>query len=649
MRTLIKNTLGSAVAASLVFGVSACDRSQEQGQADAKPEIAQAVVLDERAYFEELMTAPYGSAAAADAEPVDFAAAFVDLPEGTSLQTGTVTLDPATGATRVEDFAIVYDLNGTGVGLQAEEALFYGFDPNAIADRIKGTNTTASVKVADRIELRNVKSVGMEAVSELFLEEYTDALDEFTPLDDGVVDEVGALAVLNYNFEMEKLLVDGFVLEPFIYAGLETEPLSEEITEIEELMVEVKRDETEGLQMLGAFARAFSLDALAYQGVSITYEMSDEEMAMSMDMSLGLAGLRDYKRGDLDYSASWDGVFSGTFPIPDETSDDFAMKTLPMSGEIKYSAVSGMKLANAFEALSNWEMPAAEEADFFDFGIWEITNYTFDMAGKSLFNADRISFDTDFHWLLPTKINLNLANTGYNVGNLFEVMTEEMGEELDADLTPEDLRKGLQIVEQYGFDCFCGDYNLDLTWNEQTGAIQYRENGKFADAFKGTTSADIGFSTPGRVAGLIEEEDGESLFEEAFKEDFEFRSLEIVMSDTGGLTNLFDMLHAIGQAFPEQEGMAMLAYNDATQLRGLAVNSVIGMKPMVRQEVPGADPWMDALASFLEEGGTLTIAAKPPRPINAALIDEMDDKYAEDDPEPEEIAEIFGFSVTHTK
>ncbi len=112
-------------------------------------------------------------------------------------------------------------------------------------------------------------------------------------------------------------------------------------------------------------------------------------------------------------------------------------------------------------------------------------------------------------------------------------------------------------------------------------------------------------------------------------------------------TDLFEMLHAIGEAFPEQEGMAMLAYNDAVQLRALAVNMVVGMKPMVRQEVPSADPYMDAIAAFLEDGGTLTFSVKPPTPITFDLIESLD--AAEEEPDPDTILDIIGLTVTHTK
>ena len=604
----------------------------------------------ERVFFEELLASSYEGSASDGAEPVDFAAAFADLPEGVSLQTGAVSVVAESGATRVEDFAIVYDLEGTPVGVEADEVLFYGFNPDAIADRIRGTNLEETLSVADRIELRGVKSVGMDAVSELMMDQYISTLEDLAPLDDEVVTELNAIEVFNYNFTMDTLLIEGFELHPFVYAKIEDSAEEEVEFSVDGETITLSsdaNDERLGVQMIGAFARSFSLDAVAYDDLVFEYSMRDSNVEMSMDITVGLSGLRDYDRGDIAYSGSWDSIIGGEFPIPDPDGDGTEMKSVPMTGGVQASTISGFKMAKAFEAMANWEMPATSDTDIFDLGRWEMLDYDLNIADQSLFKSERIVFDSDFHWLLPTKIELSLTDTGYDIGNLFEVMTTEMGEELEPGLSPEDLRKGLEIVEQYGFSCLCGDYSINLNWDEATGAVSYRENGRFAEAFNGNSSADIGFSTPARMAGLFDLEDPEAEFETAFKEDFEFRSYESVLNDTGGLENLFEMLHAIGEAFPEQEGMAMLTYNDAAQLRMLSVNMVNGMKPMVRQELPSADPWMDAVASFLEEGGSLAIAVKPETPITVSMIESFDESDAELG--PEEIVDILGLTVTHTK
>lgn len=639
MKSYLFSSRPLALAAVLSISVTACSGDVEAPDITVEAPPVSEAVSGERAFFEALLTTPFEGTSAGTEEPVDFEAAFADLPDGTRIETGTVSVVEATGATRVEDFAIVYDLDGTGVGLEAEEVFFYGFDPNAIPDRIRGTNLSKSVKVADRIELRGVKSVGMDAVSRLFMDQYVDAIDDLTPIEDDVVAELNAMDVFSYNFEMDTLLLDGLVLEPFEYAApAETDEASASGMDAEERM---------GLQMIGAFARSFSLDALVYRGVGMDYTMRDQDIELNMDISLGLAGMRDYQRGDLAYSGSWDTVFTGAFPIPEAPDSNGPMQLVPMTGGVESSTISGMKLARAFEALANWEMPDSSDTAFMDLGTWEMSNYTMDMSEQRLFESKSFALDTDFHWLLPTKFDLSFSDTGYNLANLFEVMTQEVGDELAPGLTAEDLSRGLDIVEQYGFDCLCGDFSVSLNWDETSGDITYKEQSQFAEAFGGRTLVDLTIPTPEQVADIVTGENAEEQFETAFKQAFEFRQAEISVTDMGGLTNLFEMLHAIGEAFPEQDGMAILAYNDAAQLRNLAVNSVIGMKPMVRQEAPMADPWMDAVASFLEEGGTLTFGAKPPQPIDAEFIESLDADGVE--PEPEEIVEMFGLTVSHTK
>ena len=91
----------------------------------------------------------------------------------------------------------------------------------------------------------------------------------------------------------------------------------------------------------------------------------------------------------------------------------------------------------------------------------------------------------------------------------------------------------------------------------------------------------------------------------------------------------------------------MLTYNDAAQLRMFSINMVNSMRPFARQEFPGVDPYMDAVAAFLEEGGTLTLSANPPTPITVALIESLEESGIE--PGPDEMVEIVGLTVTHTK
>ncbi len=206
----LTRTRSTLVAAGAVLALTSCGQAQV-------PELT-GPDAEERAFFETMLASDFKASDASASSAVDFAAAFADLPDGVSLQTGDVSLDQKSGATRVENFAIVYDLEGTGVGIEVDEVLFYGFDPDAIAARIDGVNLDTKATVAERIELRGVKSIGMDAVSKLMLDEYIGALDELTPAGDEFVDQMNTLEMFNYDFSIETVMMDGLVLETFEYA-----------------------------------------------------------------------------------------------------------------------------------------------------------------------------------------------------------------------------------------------------------------------------------------------------------------------------------------------------------------------------------------------------------------------------------------------
>lgn len=626
-----RNSLKAFLTGTAMLGVTASVPFSAQEPALLEvPETS----MGERAYFELLASQPYSGPISNAAEPVDFAVLFDDLPEGISLKTGAISIDTSTGATVVEDFSIVYDLEGSDVGLLAEEVLFYNFSPAAILDRVNGENLDVSTKVADRIELRDVKTIGMDAVSAMIAQEYLDTIEQGSPLDGEMLSEAAAIRDLTYNFGIEQVLLDGFTFEPFtLKPNADADDADEE------------RD---SLKMIGALAGAFSLDALMYRGVTGDLRFTDEGVEGELEMSMGMSGLRDYDRGNLAFSGSWDMEFGGEVPVPEaEFSGDYSddgYRQMPIDFAVGYSAISDVRLARAFEALSNWEMPDADETDFMRLGTYETTDYTIGVNGETIFKADQIKVDADFHWLLPTSLKLDLTGFGYEFGGLFDALPDLLAEELEPEISLDQAIVGMNIIKKYGFDCFCGDGQLEINWDEETGAIRYDEAGSLADAFASSTLVDLTIPTPATIASLIERGEGEDAFGEIVAEMLEFRSAQMTFADIGGFDRLFPMLHEIGEAFPEVEGMAILAYNEPEQLRTLAYNMVISVKPMVRSELPAADPWMTAAANFIRDGGRLTVSANPPAPINAELIESMDDS----EPTPDAIVEILGLTVTHT-
>ena len=626
----IRNTLITAAA----FGVVACGQT-------STPTVEGVDNAGEKAFFtalasDKLVVTP-------PSEAPDIASAFDSLPNGFRIEMGDISINQASGAAEVSDFAFLYTFKDVDVGLRAKTAQFWDFNPSALGDRIKGANLDQSVKVATRIKMTDVSTVGLTDMYEAMMDGYVDIIQDAVDAD-GALDQDFAdamdMEVKTYEGTIGTLVIDNLVLEPFTFTP--------QAADSENAMDDV--DAMHTFQAIGAGARSFSFDAVMYSDMTFTLEMVQMGADMKMDMEIPLSGIRSYKRGDMAYTASWDSTFDMQMPFPDftqiETSDEPVFTTMPMTGAIALSSVSDMRLSKAFEALSKWEMPSTRETDFMSIGRFVMQNYKVDLDETRVFNADLIDIDlTEAHWLLPTRIAIDVDNFQYDIGGVAEQMFEMMPDE--GGPSPDELAqimRTLDIVNEYDFGCLCGDYDMEITWNEDNGDLNYREEGQFAKAFKSQFSLDMTLPTPSTFTALIEADADESAYEAAFEEDFSFESLAGKITDTGGLERAFNMAGAIGKEFKDEPGMAMLAYNTPEQMRELMVNGTAMMKPMVRQELPAAADWLDAVGAFIKDGGTLSFAMKPSKPLKIADMEDLDP-----DTDPEAFVEAFNISVTHKK
>lgn len=631
--SFIRNSLITAAA----FGVVACGQT-------STPAVKGVDNAGEKAFFtalasDKLVVTP-------PSEAPDIASALDSLPNGFRVEMGDITINQATGAAEVTDFAFLYTFKDVDVGLRAKTAQFWDFNPSALGDRIKGTNLDQSVKVATRIKMTDVTSVGLTDMYEAMMDGYFDIITENSDLGDEFEDEfstaMDSMEIKTYEGSIGTLVIDNLVMEPFTFTP--------QTADAENAMDDV--DAMHALQAIGAGARSFSFDAVMYSDMKFEMDMVQMDAEMKMDMEIPLSGIRSYQRGDMAYSASWGATFDMQMqmPFPDQQLGETGIVTklieLPMSGGIALSSVSDMRLAKAFEALSKWEMPAVSETDFMSFGRFVMQNYKVDFGGERLFNADLIDVDlTQAHWLLPTRIAIDVDNFQYDLGGVAEQMFAMMPDEGGPD--PEELAqimRTIDIVNEYDFGCLCGDYDMEITWNEDNGDLKYREDGQFAKAFKSQFSLDMTLPTPSTFTALIEADADESAYQAELEKDFSFESMAGKLTDTGGLERAFNMANAIGKEFKDEPGMAMLAYNTPEQMRELMVNGTAMMKPMVRQELPAAADWLDAVGAFIKDGGTLSFAMKPSKPLKIADIEDLDP-----DTDPEAFVEAFNISVTHKK
>ncbi|MEM1035169.1 MAG: hypothetical protein AAGI14_00280 [Pseudomonadota bacterium] len=631
----MKTHLITSVAAVAMLSLPGC--TQDNDAAETVQSAVESVVtpeLDGRAMAAELLNSDYTAPANADFSTDAFTALASQIPGETNFSFSSVS-EGENGAAIVNDFAFTVMVDGIELGIKAETAEFWGFDGDALTGQIEGTNLDQTAKLADRITLTGISSVGFDELGERIASEYNDALATTIGPSGEIISPADMMVIRDYDIRAEKLVLDGLTLDPYEVTFTQDE--------------DIDPDNIDGVHLLQAYAamsRAFSLNGFALSNTEFVMDMAAAEQGMSINMTIPVTVMSDYKRGDMGYLAYFDNTFDmdGAFPVEGAGFEDSTMK-LDMEGGVKTYEISDIRLSNVYRAVSDWKMPEHTETDFMSLGQWRIEDYSTNMGDRTVFNADLIALDLrEFHWLLPTKINLDVDGFAYEIGTLFEGIFEMMPEE---DMSAEELARiqnVMSVLGDNGLDCLCGDLEINAAWNEETGAIQYAETGNFADLFGGKTEFDMTIITPAQAAAAIGDEIDETEFEEQFMDVYEFRSLLWQIEDTGGLNALATVAHEIGKAFPDEPSMAMLAYSDAEALRNLAVNAVRGFGPSLTQEAPEARPWVDAVANWLEGGGTLTFKSDPPAPVNADLIE----SYGDADPEPSEIIEVLGLSVTHT-
>ncbi|MEM1390648.1 MAG: hypothetical protein AAGG45_06165 [Pseudomonadota bacterium] len=630
----MKNSLVVTTAAVALLGLSACTPSSDTDSAVSELVEAVSEAPTGRALAAELLEGEYTTATVSDFSTDAFNALAAQLPGDTTFSFSSVTKGD-NGASVVNDFTFTVMVDGIEFGLKADTAEFWGFDGDALTGRLEGTNLDLTLRLADRITLTGISSVGFDELGERMMREYNDALVNTIDPSGDVIAPTDLMVIRDYDIRAGKLVLDGLTLDPYEVTFTQDE--------------DIGPDSIDGVHLLQAYAaasRAFSLDGLALSNAEFVMDMAAAEQGMSMNMIIPVTVMSDYKRGDIGYLAYFDNTFDmeGAFPVEDAGFDNDTLK-LDMQGELKAYEVSDFDLANVYRAVSEWKMPEHTETNFMSLGQWRIEGYSLDFGGETVFNSDLITLDlTEFHWLLPTDISLDIDGFAYELGAIFDSVFEMLSdEEMSADELAQ-IQTVMTVLGENDLDCLCGDFELKASWNEDTGAITYFETGNFADLFGGKTEFDLSIITPAQAAAAITEAVDERTFEEQFEAAFEFRSFLWQIEDTGGLEALLTVAHEVGEAFPDEPSMAMLAYNDADALRALAVNAVRGFGPAAVQGVPEAEPWVDLVATWLEDGGILTVEADPPSPINQALVEEFGDR----DPEPSEMIEIFGISVIYT-
>jgi hypothetical protein len=643
-------TAGIAIAG----GLTACTPAESPSTEPTTAASSDATAPDDAEYaaYMAYVNDPYTTSGASEA---DLSGLIANLPAYASLTWDEKSLDAATGATVFEGLSIGF--GGTEkFGVNFETAKLWGYDDSLLVSRLAGERLTETGALFTRLEGTNVSYFGVVPAINAIFDETLEQLDAELP-------EGFDFGFDRFDSNTERFVMSGVSLRPWELSLLP----AERITDIDDEIPAEVVDIVHAGQRLIAVSRSLSIEKSVSLDTNFTFEMRQPGAETSVSVSVEFAAAENMQGFDIEKNIARGYSGSQTNAYTEATIDG---EVIPMSGfpagftmaqqeSYESAEMRNIKLDKLMGFLARSELPMMDERDLLSLGTWEVSDYVSQLNDKTLLTADRGYFNGEnFEWVIPSDLSFGLTGATLNADELSEfffVFFEAFMSGVDADDLPEDERaqmelvrdgveKAIELLPEHGLDQIPFDVNLNATWAADTGPadLAFRWD---AEGF-GRNELDIGITVPvyDALKSAFEAEDREEAFETAFREAFSFKGARWFEDDKGGYDKLFGFANAIGKEYPDEGWGAMLGSMEPAQMRTYLGTMTRMVKASAAAEFPPAEAWIESIAAYLETGGSLEIAANPPVPINEELIDSY-----EDEPEPEEIVEIFGLTVTHTK
>lgn len=563
--------------------------------------------------------------------PVDVQQILSYLPESVTVTFDDQEYDQASGKTIVKDLKITFgDIMGRGLSI--DTLTVAGFDSDFLQARMEGDNFDQSAVLIDHLDARNISLFGMEAFYEQANKAYLDKINEFAGSAHGEETAEIEQSIERIDYVIEKILIDDFELMPF-------------------MLIKKDRETDEGMVMLQSFAaysRAVGAKQMAMTGLSLAMEMTQDGQPMNMQMSIPSAGVTGWRGAD--YQRSYAEGVTFDMAISVSKTDEMPFELVEMSGGLASYSVENVRLDKALSWLARAEIPPTTETDLMSLGLWEFKDMSFTLFDAPFYAIESSVTDmSNFNWLVPTNITHKTDNLVYNIGALFEIFTE-LSPDIQDNPDLEMFAKALSVMETYDLSAPSMDLAFAWNWEEGSGpASLFMETG--LDGY-GTFAFDLGgrlgrFEAWEDVAKEVEAGGDKDLLEALAQESLAFGGARLEMQDRGGNDRLFKLVIALADLFKDEnpQWAALAAYDEET-LKLLASSSIIGGAGLAAKELPEVRGYAKALADYITEGGTFTIALAPETPISFETLSQFSDIH--DPQRAKDLFDAMGFKVTHT-
>ncbi len=581
----------------------------------------------------------------ADGEAVDLSGLVAALPDYVSLTWDAQRFDETSGATVFDGLQLA--LSGdTPIGMRLDQARIWGLETDLLEARLGGQRLSETGPLFDRLDGTGLSYVGMAEGFNAGLDWMLDLMVDGTPPEVDV-------EVEEFSFEAQRFVLTGAYLRPWEYSALTSDHISawtgEEVTDLPDDLVydfiHFGQQFVAGMRSLG-YANAVVEQGTGKLSMRLPDETTQAEFHIGLQGTSGVAGL------DVDRNVSFD---IRTL----ETTDMAEIGPYTQEEAYRLSSVDGLKLDRLAGFIARSELPDMDQRDLISFGDWAVQDYTLKLNDATVATLKSGQFDfSHFDWFIPTEIDMAVDGltidfeeiTGFGLA-LIDALADDPslleGEVDGADELAQfqtGLAKALELLPEHGLDTITFSADTRLSWSSETGATAFALNTDANDFGNGAISLSLTLPDYSQIQAAVESDDMEAAMSEAFETQFAFNGLRLFERDGGGYDKIFGFAQAIGQEYPDEGWGAMLGAMEPADMRNYIATMIRIGKTEAEAEFPPAGIWLEEIASYFAEGGELEIKLAPPQPINKTLIESYDGE-----PEPAEIVEIFGISVTHRK
>lgn len=365
--------------------------------------------------------------------------------------------------------------------------------------------------------------------------------------------------------------------------------------------------------LAGLYFKDFNVEVTEEGGPQLSFRMPDARI-----VGLGGGKMTAMVMNDLAYevenSEETIAALTGLLGAQGALIMNSPMRNFIAPGTQKVSMKSfvwrGFDLSGLLEYGLKDEEPPVTAKNLLRLGSAEATDFETYVNGKLAYKGEKSSFSSEEStWLIPSKVRAETTGDVYNL----EAYVPEGEEELMA------------LVKKNGLDNIKSSSSLAWDWDAKKGGAAFKANydtSGFADL---AMSFDLDGLAIEKIKAAMDAGDTEAVEKLAV-----FNNFNVTLDDEKLLDTLFDVAGLqMGQSGSDlrQSAPAMLRLSGA-QFASLN---------------PKFSGYVDALAAFVAEGGTLSINASPDAAVPLAAI------AAASDSAPQTLPDVLDLEITHKK